>query len=98
MQAGARPERRNLRGMDALCCAAIGGHLPLLPALMSNLSDSLPDAMLHAAVAGQTRTALALAELYHMPHPPPAAPDSQVACGIVGEVRVQMPVQTEVYV
>jgi len=79
LEAGANPAHCNIKGMDALCCAAIGGHLPLLPLLIPIASTMIPDAMLHAAVAGQTRTALALAELCPLPYPPPEKPETKAS-------------------
>ena len=34
LQVGARADHANLEGRDALCCAAVGGHMPLLPLLV----------------------------------------------------------------
>ena len=73
MRAGARPRRRNIAGRDALCCAAAGGHLPLIPLLLPKCSDRLSDAMVAAAAAGQARTAVAIVELCPLSLLAPAA-------------------------
>lgn len=61
---------RNACGHDALCCAAVGGHKPLLPLLLPFCYDRLADATVQAAAAGHARVALALAELCPFSLPP----------------------------
>ncbi len=69
LRAGADPRRRNRSGRDALCCAAVGGHVPVLPLLLPACGDRLPDALVQAAGEGEARTALALVELCPLPLP-----------------------------
>ena len=79
MEAGAKPRRRNSSGKDALCCAAAGGHLPLLPLLIDACSDRIAEAMVAAAAAGQARTTVALVELCPLPPPERAAAEAATA-------------------
>lgn len=84
LAAGASPTHRNNAEQDALCCAAVGGYLPVLPLLLPACVERLPYAMVQAAAAGQARTAIALVELCPMPPPLTSSSTDGVVSGAKG--------------
>ena len=67
LAAGAAPRHCNAAGDDGLMLAAMRGHLAILPLLLPACASRLPYAMVRAAAAGHTRTAVALVELCPLP-------------------------------